>query len=63
MRFLSEELVREIQVMIHLIEDVDTLNDDAKLWVSGRLHVLKELLDSSEAENFLREIKARNSNR
>lgn len=55
MRFLSEELVREIQVMIHLIEDVETLNDDAKCWVSGRLHVLKELLDSSEAEVFLRE--------
>lgn len=63
MHFISEEIVREIQVMIHLLEDVETLNDDAKLWISGQLHVLKELLDSSEAEVFLREITVRNSNR
>lgn len=55
MHFHSEAVIREIQVIIHLVEDVDTLSDDARVWISGRLLVVKSLFDVPEVEHVLRD--------
>lgn len=55
MHFYSETVIREIQVIIHLVEDVDTLSDDARIWISGRLLAVKSLFDVPELEQVLRD--------
>lgn len=55
MHFQSEAVMHEIQVIIHLVEDVDMLSDDARMWISGRLLNVKCLFDVPGMEQLLRE--------
>lgn len=55
MHYRSETVMREIQVIIHLVEDVDTLSDDARIWISGRLLDVKCLFDVPGMEQLLNE--------
>lgn len=53
MHFQSETVMCEIQVIIHLVEEVEMLSDESRIWISTCLHRVKTVFDIPGIEHFL----------